>query len=104
MALKDKVTLYGDRMFVVPNESAESKLKEKGIILADTVNRADLENDFIVVAVSQGIYQANGELRPLPFQVGDRLQISGGGTLHKLHDGTEVIIIGSNNVICKINQ
>lgn len=91
-------------MFVVPNESAESKLKEKGIILADTVNRADLENDFIVVAVSEGIYQANGELRPLPFKVGDRVQLMGGGTIHKLHDGSEVIIVSSNQIICKINQ
>lgn len=95
------MTLFGDKMFVKNNPGV---LKEKGIILADTVNIAEMSNDWIVVAVSDGVYQADGTLRPLPYKIGDRLQVyrtEGEVTLYtkeKLH------VISSNMVLCRIDE
>jgi len=99
--LKAKVKLFGDKMFIVPNKSA---IEDAGIILADTVDRSKLKNDFLVVAVSDGTYQPDGTMRPLPYKVGDRVQLRQYGGEVELYTGEKVAVISSVDVLCRIDE
>ena len=93
--------MFGDKLFVVHNKSA---LAEAGIILADTVNKTNIKNDFIVVAVSEGTYQPDGSIRPLPYKIGDRVQLNQLAGETELYTGEKVYVISSVNVLCRIDE
>lgn len=99
--LEAKVSLFGDKMFLKNNPTA---LKEHGIILADTVNLAEMSNDWIVVAVSDGIYQADGTMRPLPYKVGDRVQVYRTEGEVTLYNKEMVHVANSSMVLCRIDE
>ena len=99
--LKAKVKMFGDKMFVIHNKSA---IQEAGIILADTVDQTKMKNDFTVVAVSEGTYQPDGTIRPLPYKVGDRVQLTQYGGEVELYTGEKVSVISSVNVLCRIDE
>lgn len=99
--LEAKVSLFGDKMFVKNNPTA---LKEHGIILADTVDLAEMSNDWIVIAVSNGIYQADGTIRALPYKIGDRIQVYRTEGEITLYNKEKVHVINSNMVVCRIDE
>lgn len=99
--LEAKVTIFGDKMLLKNNPNV---LKENGIILADTVNLAEMSNDWTVVAVSEGTYQADGTLRPLPYKVGDRVQVYRTEGEVTLYNKEKVHIVNTNMIICRIDE
>ena len=99
--LEAKVSLFGDKMFLKNNPSA---LKEHGIILADNVNLAEMSNDWTVVAVSEGTYQADGTLRPLPYKVGDRVQVYRTEGETTLYNKEKVHVVNTSMILCRIDE
>ena len=93
--------MFGDKIFVVHNKSA---ISEAGIILPESVDQTKMKNDFTIVAVSEGVYQADGTIRPLPYKVGDRVQLTQYGGEVELYTGERVSVISSVNVLCRIDE
>ena len=94
-----KLKPVNDKIVVKPHNPKEEQVTEGGILLPDTVNQGAL-NEGTVVAVSKGMYSAQGTLIPMVVKKDDVILYSKhySGAEHKV-DGETYIIMSQNDVL-----
>ena len=94
-----KLKPVNDKIVVKPNKPVEEQVTEGGILLPETVNQGAL-NEGTVVAVSKGMYSAQGTLIPMVIKEDDVILYNKNymGSEHKV-DGETYIIMSQNDVL-----
>ena len=93
-----------DKIVVKAKDVKEEQVTESGLLLPDTVQDGGLDEG-TVVAVTEGMYSAQGKLIPVVVSVGDTILYSkhAGKSEHKI-DGEEYILMSVNEVISIVKE
>ena len=94
-----KLQPLDDRIVVRPSESEETTAS--GLVIPDTAKEKPQQGE--VLAVGPGRRTENtGELVPLDVAVGDKVVYSKYGGTEITHDGEELLILSSRDVLAKV--
>ena len=99
---KTKVLPLGDRVLVLPIKNDGTKTKS-GLIIPETVSKERPEQGK-VIAVGEGKFLDNGEVRPLNVKKGDIVLFSKYGPDEIKVDGEEYLIISESNILAVIEE
>lgn len=99
---KTKVLPLGDRVLVLPVREEGTKTKS-GLIIPETVSKERPEKGR-VVAVGEGKFLDNGEVRPPSVKKGDIVLFSKYGPDEIKIDGEEYLIISESNILAVIEE
>jgi chaperonin GroES len=99
---KTKLRPLGDRVLVSPLRQEGVKTKS-GLIIPETVSKERPEQGK-VVAVGEGKFLDNGEIRPLNVKKGDIVLFSKYGPDEIKVDGEEYLIISESNILAVIEE
>lgn len=99
---KTKVLPLGDRVLVLPVREEGIKTKS-GLIIPETVSKERPEKGK-VVAVGEGKFLDNGEVRPVSVKKGDIILFSKYGPDELKIDGEEYLIISESNILAVIEE
>lgn len=105
MADKSPITPLGDKVVIRPLTEDETSTKSaSGIIIPDSVESKDRNDQGVVVAVGPGAWDEDGEKRiPLDVQVGDRVLFSSWREKVKVGDD-EFFVISQSDIHGIINS
>jgi chaperonin GroES len=99
---KTKILPLGDRVLVSPLKDDSLKTKS-GLIIPETVSKERPEQGK-VVAVGEGKFLDNGEIRPLSVKKGDIVLFSKYGPDEIKIDGEVYLIINESNILAVIEE
>lgn len=104
MAEKSPITPLGDKVVIRPLTEDESSTKSaSGIIIPDSVEQKDKNDQGVVVAVGPGAWDEDGEKRiPLDVKAGDRVLFSSWREQVKVADA-EYFVISQSDIHGIIN-
>lgn len=105
MADKSPITPLGDKVVIRPLTEDESSTKStSGIIIPDSVESKDKNDQGVVLAVGPGNWDEDGEKRiPLDVKVGDRVLFSSWREKVKVGD-EEYFVISQSDIHGVINS
>jgi chaperonin GroES len=94
---KIKFKPAGDRVLVKPQEAADIK-SPSGIIIPDSAKKEKPEMG-LVVAVGEGKRTDKGDVRAMPYKVGDKVMFSKYGYDEVTIDDVEYYVIAESNIL-----
>lgn len=97
-----KLIPTGNKVIIV--KDAAEKKSSGGIILTGGEQNKDV-NKGTIIAKGEGKHLPNGEIRPIPYEVGDRVLFSRYPETHKMViDGQVQIICTDDDLMCKFEE